>query len=70
MKNRKPLRIGESMIKCYQRTSDGQQHKGSACIICGKGFDDCEHSFADIDKVVGAIEIALMLGIRVKGQTL
>lgn len=51
------------MLKRYHKTGDGQQHKGCPCIICGMGFDDCPHSFADVDKVIGAIEIALMLDI-------
>jgi hypothetical protein len=57
------FRIGESMIKRYLKAK-GSQSKGAACIICGKNFDDCPHSFADFDMAASAINVALMLGIK------
>jgi hypothetical protein len=56
-------KVSESMMKRYTRAK-GEQSKGSACIICGKNFDDCPHSFVDIDKISMAIDVALMLGIK------
>jgi hypothetical protein len=57
------FRISESAIKRYIKAK-GMQSKGAACIICGKNFDDCPHSFVDFDMAASAINVSLMLGIR------
>jgi hypothetical protein len=50
------------MLKRYEKT-EGRQSKGMACIICGASWDDCPHSFADMDKVITAIETGKLLGL-------
>jgi len=52
--------ISEPMLKRYRRAK-GQQSKGMPCIICGKNFDDCPHSYWDIDVCSKAIETYLRL---------
>lgn len=54
--------ITPGMLKRYEKT-EGRQSKGMACIICGASWDDCPHSFADMDKVITAIETGKLLGL-------
>lgn len=56
-------KVSPGMLKRYLKAK-GEQSKGSPCIICGKNFDDCEHSFRDFDQIAAALDIALMLGIK------
>lgn len=62
MKTKKPFRISEDMLKRYLKNGGGQS-KGSPCIICGENFDDCAHSFAEVERVVDALVLAQLLGI-------
>lgn len=56
-------KVNEGMRKRYLKAK-GVQSRGMPCIICGKNFDDCPHSFADIHQISMAINVAIMLGIK------
>jgi hypothetical protein len=58
------IKLDGFMVKRVKRAK-GKQEKHAPCIICKRSFDDCPHSYADIDKVVNAVELAGMLRIEI-----
>lgn len=56
-------RVTESMAKRIRKGNYDISRHGT-CVICGKGWDDCPHNIGQAMKVIEAVQMADMLGIK------